>query len=189
LHCPALRVDSVVAPGSIPEGESQEASRRLAALWRECSEKAAASRVRVLWEFEPGFAFNKPSEVVDLYENVGHPNFHILFDTGHAYLCGVVGARQQGVSETLFGGVGAFLDRLAGRIGHIHLVDTDGTLYGEETSTHCLLGQGVINFATLAPKLKAVPGINWWCIDMSFREDTEQALTSGLAFARRLAGS
>ncbi|MBI4910885.1 MAG: sugar phosphate isomerase/epimerase [Acidobacteria bacterium] len=186
LGGPALRVDPVVAPGCISDQECEAAADQLARIWSEAADIAARSKVRLLWEFEPGFAFNKPSEVVSLYEQVGHSNFQILFDTAHAYLCAVVGARQQGERQTLAGGVEGLLELLAGRIGHIHLVDTDGTLYGDETSTHCNFGEGVIPFDTLAPKLRAVPGIQWWCVDMSFHAEAERVLSSSLAFARRL---
>lgn len=188
IGSPAMRVDTIAAPGSIPDLEYTAASRRLAALWREAAEFAERLKIRVVWEFEPGFAFNKPSEVVELYECVGHPNFQILFDLSHAYLCAVVGARQQGEVETLPGGVGEFLQLLSGRIGHLHVVDTDGTLYGEETSTHCPFGDGVLDFEELGPKLRAIPGLEWWCVDMAFRPDPDRVLRPSLEFVRKLAG-
>jgi sugar phosphate isomerase/epimerase len=186
LDCPALRVDTIAAPGSLVESEYRDTADYLAGLWRDAAERAETASVKLLWEFEPGFVFNKPSEVVDIYEQVGHQNFNILFDTAHAYLCGVVGARQQGETETLQGGVAEFIDMLSGRIGHVHIVDTDGTLYGEETSTHCALGEGVIDFKALAPKLKAIPGIDWWCVDLSFNPNSERLLASSLQYVRRL---
>lgn len=186
IGCPALRVDTVAAPGSIGESEADEAAARIAAVWREAAAKAEPAKVKILWEFEPGFLFNKPSEVVSLYERVGHANFYILFDLCHAYMSAVMGARQPGDPETLKGGVGEFLDMLAGRIGHLHIVDADGTLYGEETSNHVPLGEGVINFDALRGKLRALPGINWWCVDLSFRPDTEKLLAPSLEFVRRL---
>lgn len=42
-------------------------------------------------------------------------------------ICGVVGARQPGEKDTLSGGVSEFLQKLEGRIGAIHLIDSDGT--------------------------------------------------------------
>ncbi|MCC6393838.1 MAG: sugar phosphate isomerase/epimerase [Bryobacterales bacterium] len=183
---PALRVDTIAAPGSIAEPEYAECAARLSALWHDAAELASRERVRLVWEFEPGFVFNKPSEVVNIFEKVGHPNFQILFDTCHAYLCGVVGARQQGAVERLARGVPEFLELLSGRIGHIHIVDTDGTLYGDETSAHCPFGEGVIDFQKLAPHLLSVPGIKWWCVDLSFRADSEQLLAPSLDFVRKL---
>ncbi len=188
MGSPSMRVDSIAAPGSIPDLDYISSSRRLASLWRDSAEAAAERKVRIVWEFEPGFVFNKPSEVVELYERVGHPNFQILFDVSHAYLCSVTGARQQGETETLAGGVVEFLSLLSGRIGHVHVVDTDGTLYGEETSTHCPFGEGVIDFQELGPKLRGIPGLTWWCVDLAFRSDQERVLRSCLEFARKLSG-
>ncbi len=168
LGSPSIRVDTVAAPGSIPDADYEAAMMRLADVWREAAEIAAQAGVRVVWEFEPGFAFNKPSEVVRLHDAVAHPNFKIMFDTSHAYMCSVVGARQHGEKETLPGGVAEFLERLKGRIGHIHLIDSDGTLHDGETSTHRPFGEGLIDFDALAPKLLAIPGIQWWCVDLCF---------------------
>lgn len=188
MGSPVIRVDTIAAPGSVPDFEYTAAARRLANLWHDAARIAAQSNVRIAWEFEPGFVFNKPSEVVDIYERVGHPNFQILFDLSHAYLCAVAGARQQGEIETLPGGVSEFLSLLSGRIGHLHLVDTDGTLYGEETSMHCPFGEGLIDFATLGPQLRSIPGLQWWCVDLAFRSDQDRVLNSSLTFARQLAG-
>lgn len=183
---PALRVDPIAAPGSVADSDYEECAGRLAALWHDAAELASREGVRVVWEFEPGFVFNKPSEVVNIFEKVGHPNFQILFDTCHAYLCGVVGARQRGTIERLAGGVSEFLEMLSGRIGHIHIVNTDGTLYGDETSTHSPFEEGVIDFPKLAPQLLSVPGIEWWCVDLSFRADSERLLEPSLEYVKKL---
>ncbi|HEY3147491.1 MAG TPA: sugar phosphate isomerase/epimerase family protein [Dongiaceae bacterium] len=168
IGSPSIRVDSGAAPGSLRDEEYDTAFQRLAGVWREAADIAQQGGVRLVWEFEPGFAFNKPSEVVAMHRQVAHRNFHILFDTSHAYMCSVVGARQHPPKETLAGGVPEFLRRLEGRIGAIHLIDSDGTLHGDETSTHRPFGEGLIDFKALAPRLLAVPNIEWWCIDMSF---------------------
>jgi sugar phosphate isomerase/epimerase len=168
IGSPTIRVDTVAAPGSVRNRDYQATFDRLADIWREAAGIAAEAGVRMAWEFEPGFLFNKPSEILSMHQQVGHPNFFILFDTTHAYMCSVVGARQHGAREVLMGGVAELLTRLHGRIGHIHLIDSDGTLYGEETSTHCPFGEGLIDFPALVPSLLAIPGIEWWCIDLSF---------------------
>jgi sugar phosphate isomerase/epimerase len=136
----------------------------------------------VVWEFEPGFVFNKPSEVLALHGRVGHPNFRLVFDTSHAYMCSVVGSRQYGAREVLPGGVVELLDRLSGRIGSVHLIDSDGTLYGDETSTHRPFGEGKIDFDALAPRLLALPGVDWWTIDLSFWAGSWELIDSSRAF-------
>ena len=168
LGSPTLRVDTVAAPGSIPEDEYEQSFHRIARLWAEGAELAQTAGVRLVWEFEPGFAFNKPAEIVRMHQEVRHPNFSILFDTSHAYMCAVVGARQHGDRDVLGGGLPEFLDKLQGRIGAIHLIDSDGTLHCDETSTHRPFGEGLIDFNRLAPKLLSVPGIEWWTIDHCF---------------------
>ncbi|HWQ53332.1 MAG TPA: sugar phosphate isomerase/epimerase family protein [Bryobacteraceae bacterium] len=170
IGSPAIRVDTVAAPGSVRNRDYQATFDRLADLWREAAGIAQDAGIRMVWEFEPGFLFNKPSEILSMHQLVAHPNFRILFDTTHAYMCSVVGARQHGAREVLQGGVAELLSRLQGRIGAVHLIDSDGTLHGDETSRHCPFGTGVINFRALAPALRAIPGIDWWCIDLCFWE-------------------
>ena len=133
-----------------------------------------------------GFAFNKPSEIVAMHQKVGHPNFYLMFDTSHAYMCGVVGARQHGPKETLRRGVPEFLKKVEGKIGAIHLIDSDGTLHADETSTHCPFGEGLIDFKTLAPQLLAAPNIEWWCIDMCFWAGSWELVESSRAFVADL---
>jgi sugar phosphate isomerase/epimerase len=168
LGSPSLRVDTVAAPGSISEDEYEGAFHRIARLWGEGADFAAAAGVRLVWEFEPGFAFNKPGEIIRMHQEVRHPNFSLLFDTSHGWMCGVAGSRQHGRKDVLAGGVPEFLDKLQGRIGAIHLIDSDGTLHHDETSTHKPFGQGLIDFDALAPRLLAVHNIDWWTIDLCF---------------------
>jgi sugar phosphate isomerase/epimerase len=142
--------------------------------------------VSIVWEFEPGFVFNKPSEVVALHDRVGHPWFQVLFDTTHAYLCSVIGARQHGHREVLEGGVSEFLDLLTGRIGGIHVIDTDGTLYGDETSMHRPFHAGLIPWRVVIPKMLAVCPVEWWCIDLCFCPDAWDLIAPSLADLKRM---
>jgi sugar phosphate isomerase/epimerase len=168
IGSPSLRVDTVAAPGSIQDSDYEQAFHRVAGLWAEGAAFASAANVKLVWEFEPGFAFNKPGEVIRMHQEVRHPNFFILFDTSHAYMCSVVGARQHDKKDVLAGGIEEFLDKLQGRIGAIHLNDSDGTLHHDETSTHRPFGKGLIDFDHLAPKLLRVPNIEWWTVDLCF---------------------
>jgi sugar phosphate isomerase/epimerase len=186
IGSPAIRVDSIAAPGSIADKDYQAAFDRLADVWRNAAGIAKKSGVRMVWEFEPGFAFNRPSEVLAMHDKVGHPNFYILFDTSHAYMCAVIGARQHGPKETLPGGVPEFLKKLQGRIGAIHLIDSDGTLHGDETSTHRPFGEGLIDFKSLAPQLLKVPNIEWWCIDMCFWAGSWELVEPSRKFVAKL---
>ncbi len=165
---PAIRVDSVATPGSVPEREYLAVCERLADVWADSAEIAARAKVRLVWEFEPRYLFNKPSEILNLHRKVGHPNFQILFDTAHGYMCSVVGARQHGAKQMLAGGLPEFLMKLEGRIGGVHIIDSDGTLHHKETSTHRPFGEGFIDFHILAPQLIDITSVDWWCIDLAF---------------------
>ena len=58
----------------------------------------------VVWEFEPGYIFNKPSEIVKMVNVVAMDNFKLQVDTCHVQICAVVGAHQWGEKEVLKGG-------------------------------------------------------------------------------------
>lgn len=179
LGIDVIRVDTTEDPGVLgrvgdepPQPKTiayDDALKRVADTWRQCAQEAADAGVRVVWEFEPGFAFNKPSEILAMAKAVGHPNFGILLDTCHAHMVAAVGARQPKPVETLKGGALALIRKLKGYINHIHLIDSDGTLHADETSTHRPFGEGVLDFHKLIPALlKAGYDSDWWVIDLCF---------------------
>ncbi|MEA4854101.1 MAG: sugar phosphate isomerase/epimerase [Christensenella sp.] len=170
---PIVRLDSGIAP-IIPAGLGyDECMSRLVKAFRSAAEIAADHGINVVWEFEPGFIFNKPSEVVEVTERVGHDNFSVLFDSCHAYMEAVMGSRQIGQKETLSGGVLEFIHMLSGKIGLVHLIDSDGTLHDNDTSTHRPFGEGAINFDEIIPALLGDGKYqeNWWIVDLCFWPD------------------
>ena len=173
LDIPAIRVDTVQPPTIFAEINEDTARKRVVSTWQRCAREAADHGVYVTWEFEPGFAFNKPSDVVRICEEVDDDNFGVQFDTCHAHMVATVGARQPGEAETLPGGALELARKLRGKINHIHLIDSDGTLHNEETSTHAPIGEGVLDFDALLPELNDQPGVthDWWTIDLCFWED------------------
>jgi len=172
LGIDAIRVDAVQPPTIFEKVDRKTARKRVVDTWKTCAKEAAAKKIRVTWEFEPGFAFNKPSDIVGIVEEVGEKNFGVLFDACHGYMVAVEGARQDGKKETLKGGVMELAKKLRGKINHIHLIDSDGTLHGDETSTHAPFGAGKVNFDELMPELAANDmGHNWWTIDLCFWPD------------------
>lgn len=187
LGSPMIRLDTGTAPGSLAESEYHAAFYRLADLWRDCAGQARQARVVMAWEFEPGFIFNKPGEVAAMYARVGHPWFRVLFDTAHAYMCSVVGARQHGAKETLEGGVREFLTMLGPAIGAVHVIDSDGSLYCDETSAHVPIGEGRVPWRYVAPALAALPRIEWWCADLCFFPGAWEKAEENLRAARALA--
>lgn len=172
LGIETIRVDTVQPPTIFSEVHEATARARVVRTWKECARRAADRGVRVVWEFEPGFAFNKPSDIQRVLEEVGDPNFTVMFDTCHAHMVAAVGARQPGQRETLPGGALELAQRLRGKIGHVHLIDSDGTLHHDETSTHAPIGEGLLDFDALLPELNrsGVPH-DWWTIDLCFWPD------------------
>ena len=189
LGAHAIRVDPVDPPNKYEGAERKAVWDRIVAMWKRCAEFAEGYGVKVVFEFEPGFVFNKPSEVVGLVSEVDHPNFGVLFDTCHAYMCAVVGARQHGTKETLKGGVEEFLKLLRGKINHVHVIDSDGTLHNDETSTHRPFGEGKIDFGRVLPALEAVGGYvgKWWTIDLCFWPEAWEVTEKAVAFLRKYA--
>jgi len=172
LGIPGIRVDTVQPPTIFEEVDGDTARKRVVAAWKQCAKEAADKGVYVTWEFEPGFAFNKPSDVLRIVDEVNDDNFGVQFDTCHAHMVAAVGARQPGEKETLPGGAVELARKLRGKINHLHLIDSDGTLHDNETSTHAPFGEGVLNLDELIPELNraGVPH-DWWTIDLCFWPD------------------
>lgn len=172
LRSPSIRVDTVSDPEEgIPGVDRKTARSRIVEVWKRCAQVAQDNGVLMLWEFEPGFMFNKPSEIVAIADEVDHPNFKVLFDTCHAQMCATVGARQPGTKETLGeNGVVELARQLKGKIGHFHLIDSDNTLHNNETSTHAPFGQGILNFDEIIPVIMEETGYDgeWFSIDLCF---------------------
>jgi sugar phosphate isomerase/epimerase len=176
LGIKTIRVDAVEPPTFFENAGKDIGPKvgmdRLVGVWDKCSKMAADYAMNVCWEFEPGFVFNKSSEIVQIVDAVrakGNPNFGVLFDTCHAYMSAVVGANQAGAKETLPGGELELLQKLKGKITHVHLIDSDGSLNEHNTSTHNPFGTGKLNWDKLAPALMdaGVPN-DWWCVDLCF---------------------
>jgi sugar phosphate isomerase/epimerase len=97
-----------------------------------------------------------------------------MFDTCHAYTVGVMGHKQTGgPRETVEGGVLGFARKLRGKINHIQLIDSDGSLHDDHTSTHNPFGTGKVDFGPVLSELDAHSGVkhDWWTIDLCFWPD------------------
>lgn len=177
LGTKGIRVDAVQPPTIFDQVDYDTAFNRIVAAWKTASDIAAERGLYVTWEFEPGFAFNKPSDILKIHEAVGKSNFGLMYDTCHGQMVAVVGARQPGEKETLPGGQVEFINMLSGRINHIHLIDSDNTCHkdengNDETSAHPPFGDGLINFDEVVPLLeKEDVGHDWWTIDLCFWPD------------------
>jgi sugar phosphate isomerase/epimerase len=183
-----IRVDSGTPP-ILPENMSyDEARTRIVAMFKKCALIAAKEGIEVAWEFEPGFMFNKPSEVKGIVDEVNEPNFKILFDTCHAHMGAVVGARHFGEKEILEGGIVEYCEMLKDKIGVVHLIDSDGTLNQAQTSTHAPFGDGIINFAEVIPAIlnKANYKGEWWAIDLCEWPDAWKVTEEVLSYVQKI---
>jgi len=175
LGIKGIRVDTVQPPTIFDEVDPATALRRVVDTWQRCAKEAADNGLYVTWEFEPGFAFNKPSDIIRIVDEVGEDNFGVLFDTCHGHTVAAVGARHPGQKEILPGGGLELAQKLRGKINHVHLIDSDGTLHDDETSTHAPFGQGVLDFDVLLCELNKNDFChNWWTVDLCFWADAWQ---------------
>lgn len=171
LGVAGIRVDAVQPPTIFDEVDEDTARQRVVSTWQRCCDIAADKGCFVTWEFEPGFAFNKPSQIARIVEEVNKPNFGLEFDTCHGEMV-AKGARQPGTPEILVGGCLELAQMLRGKINHIHLIDSDGTLNEHETSAHPPFGDGYLDFDAIIPELvKNDVGHDWWTIDLCFWPD------------------
>ena len=174
LGIKTIRVDAVESPDFFEKSgtDPKVGMDRIVTVWDKCSKIAADYGMNLTWEFEPGFLFNKPSEVLQIVDAVkakGNKNFGVMYDTCHAHMCAGIGANQSGTKETLPGGAQELLEKLKGKITHVHLIDSDGSLNEHHTSTHNPFGTGSLNFDKLLPALNqaGVPN-DWWVVDLCF---------------------
>ena len=182
-----IRVDTGAQPNRYRgDDEYESAKGAVTEIFNAAAQLAQDAGIAMTWEFEPGFIFNKPSEILEIHEKVGHPNFSLMYDTSHAYMCATIGSRQRGKTETLAGGAEELLDKLEGKIGALHLIDSDGTLHNNDTSTHNPFGTGYVDFKALAPKLLKIPNLDYWTIDMCFWPAAWELVDAQLAFVRKL---
>ena len=172
-----VRVDMVQPPTIHRDVDYNTLLNRAVKAWKACADIAAGRGQYVAWEFEPGFAFNKPSDVIRVHDAVNKPNFGLMYDTCHGQMVGVIGARHEGEKE-VFGNQVEFIKKLDGRINHIHVIDSDNKCHkdakGEdETSAHPPFGLGILNFDEIMPELVKASRLNhdWWTIDLCFWPD------------------
>ena len=170
-----IRVDTGSKKVYVPEGMTYAEVRALVVdNFKRISKYAAQYGQEVVWEFEPGFVVNEPKYIVEVYEAVNEPNFSILFDTCHGHMA-ALGANHIEPSP-LDGGIMEFIEMLKGKIGFVHVIDSDGTLNSDNTSTHSPFGEGVLDFDEIIPALlDAGYEGDWWAVDLCECPDAWEA--------------
>jgi sugar phosphate isomerase/epimerase len=158
LGIDCIRVDTVEPMAAVDRVGLEPATvhDRVVQAFCECAALAATRGLRVCWEFEPHLPLHEPDEIAAVVEAVrghGHANFGVLFDSSHAYVCSA-GRELE------------LLQRLRGKITHVHLADSDGSVDEHGVSRHLPLGEGRIDFARLLPALRAAHADDWWAVDL-----------------------
>jgi sugar phosphate isomerase/epimerase len=178
LGIKTIRVDTVEHVKGAAPFDQQLLFDRCVRAFDACAKVAANHGAAIAWEFEPCFQINKPDEIVSLIDTVrglGSNNFGALFDTCNAHMCTSGGALE-------------LLQKLKGKIMHLHLADSDGTLHPQSGGSRSVpLGQGQINFDQLMPELLTcgVPN-DWWCVDLCHWPDAWSVVAESKRFLDKL---
>ena len=168
----ALCMDTLARPNIFETVDYETAVKRLSTVWKRCAKEAADRGLYIGWEFEPVYAFNKPSEVIRILEEVNEENFGICFDSCLAEMIGRHGLGQFGTKEILRDGCVEFARRLRGKINHIHLMDSDGIVHLDGTSSQRSLGEGCIELNAVLAELNSPENkVDWLVIDPGLPDD------------------
>lgn len=163
---PSMRLD----PGDfgpLPrDADYDRAWDRVVTMFRKHAERGAEVGVTMLWELETGQIFVKPSEAVKLMNDVGHDNLQLMYDVGHVEAACVIAHNHVQPAERLEGGQVEFVKMMAGKIGHMHVCDTDSNTWQNLFGTHLGIGKGVVDFDALIPAvLDSGYSSPWWSVD------------------------
>lgn len=180
----SLRVDTRAVPCFMVDTDYKRAWDTTVGAFKQASKMAHRYGVQIVWEFEPGFLFNTPSEVIKLWSEVNEPNFRLELDTAHVYLMSELGSLQQTKKETLAGGQLEFIEMCRDKVGMVHVIDNDGSLYAGITSMHNAFGTGNIDFNKVMPALRDAAQYRgeWWVVDLVFNDDAWNILKGAKEF-------
>jgi len=180
----SLRVDTRAVPTFMVDSDYKRAWETTVYAFKHAAKAAAKRDMQIVWEFEPGFLFNTPSEVVQMWKDVDEPNFRLELDSAHVYLMSELGSLQHTRKETLPGGQLEFIEMCKDKIGLVHIIDNDGSLYQGITSMHNAFGTGHIDFDKIMPALRdrAKYTGEWWVVDLVFNDDAWNILKDAKDF-------
>jgi sugar phosphate isomerase/epimerase len=162
---PAMRVDPGDFGPLARDADYDRAWDRVVTTFKQHAERGREVGVKILWEYETGQIFVKPSEAVKLMDDVGDSNLQLMYDVGHVHAGCALGHNQVQPIERLDGGAVEFARMFKGRIGHAHVCDTDSNTWQNAFGTHLGIGKGVIDFDELIPTLAECYDGEWWSVD------------------------
>lgn len=191
--CTAVGIGALRVASGRPQAPSAtlDPVAHLVDYWGAAAEIAGEAEIRVLWEFEPHLLPSRPQDVLAVTDAIGRPNFQVLFDLAHAYVVSVAGRAQPHPSAPLSDGLVGFIRLLGGRIGRLHLADTDGDTEPSGASTRRRLGQGRVDFDAALTALREAgggqAGDGWWTLDLHGEADATAVARESKEFMDRLA--
>jgi len=140
----------------------------LAASYREAARICADAGMFLSFEIEPPFLFNTPDHLERILEGANHPACKTNYDPSHFDVMSGSTGKPEEMLEQL--GVD--------HIGHVHLTDTDGTMFGG-TSKHLPCGEGHCDIAASLETLWRGGYEGWIMIDGWKIEDVYRAARKG----------
>jgi len=163
---PSMRIDPGDFGPLAHDADYGKAWDRVVTLFQQHAQRGREEGVEMLWELESGQIFVKPSEAVKLLNDVGDDNLKLMYDIGHVEACAVLAHNQVQPHERLAGGQLEFVEMMKGKIGHMHVCDTDSNTWHNAFGTHLGIGKGIIDFDALIPAVvDAGYTSKWWSVD------------------------
>jgi len=154
-----------------------QAIGHLISSYREAAKMCADAGIWMSFEIEPPFVFNTLDHLKRILEGVNHPACKTNFDPSHFDLMW----NSKGKPSEMLNALGVR------HIGHVHLTDCDGTLFGG-TSKHLACGDGHCDIHASLMALWKGGYRGWIMIDGWLMEDVYDACHKGkLAIERALA--
>lgn len=140
----------------------------LASSYREAATICADAGMHLSFEIEPPFLFNTLEHLQRILAETNHPACKTNYDPSHFDLM----SGSQGKPEEMLVKLGVE------HIGHVHLTDTDGTLF-EGTSKHLPCGEGHCDMQLSLQTLWDGGYLGWIMIDGWMIEDAYHAASKG----------
>jgi len=152
---------------------NQESCKWLADTWGRLTEYATGRGMYVVTEPEPVFVDNKLELLQFIVDEIGSPNFRLIFDPSHSSFLGG-------------GDPFKFLKQFRGRIGHVHFCDSDATQRRDphnwnvlHSTKHLTLGDGKLDLLGMLLELKNQGYDKWIMMDLYQIPDLYRAAIVG----------
>lgn len=152
----------------VGNADVNQAITNLASSYREAAKMCADANMHLSFEIEPPFLFNTLEHLQRILEGANHPACKTNYDPSHFDLM----SGSRGKPEEMLRALGVE------HIGHVHLTDTDGTIF-KGTSKHLPCGEGHCDIAASLKTLWDGGYKGWIMIDAWTTEDAYHASLSG----------